>query len=241
MNVELDVNGLSYIATFPDKDIRDLHLPLLRMLTEFQRRKKQRLIVFLAAPPGVGKSTLTSFWQILSRQDMALKDLQGLPMDGFHRYNSYLDEHNLRARKGAPETFDLGLLKDYLATLQQPDARWPAYDRNLHDPLQDAIEVTSPILIIEGNWLLLKEPGWQELLALCDYSIFITSPIENLKQRLIERKMKGGLSHQDAENFFETSDALNVQRVLNHSQRADMTLMMLPDGSYSTVDINILD
>ncbi|GKX63372.1 nucleoside/nucleotide kinase family protein [Pragia fontium] len=235
MNVELNVNGLSYIASFPDQDIRELHLPLLRKLTALQQQKKRRLIVFLAAPPGIGKSTLTCFWQTLSHQHIELQNLQGLPMDGFHHYNSYLDEHNLRARKGAPDTYDLGLLKDYLQQLNQPEPCWPSYDRNLHDPIQNAIQVTAPIVVVEGNWLLLKEPGWQELIHYCDYSIFIGSPIEKLKQRLINRKMKGGLRHADAENFFENSDSLNVKRVLANSQRADLTLMMLEDGSYRPV------
>lgn len=240
MNVEMHVNGLSYIASFPDKDIRTLHLPLLRKLTALLRDKKQcnkqqRLVVFLAAPPGIGKSTLTGFWQMLSHQDVDLQDVQGLPMDGFHHYNSYLDENNLRARKGAPDTYDLGLLKDHLRQIYQPDATWPAYDRNLHDPIQNAIFVTAPIVIIEGNWLLLKEPGWQDLIQYCDYSIFIGSPIENLRERLINRKMKGGLSYEDAENFFENSDGLNVKRVLSNSHRADLTLMMLADGSYRPV------
>lgn len=236
MNVELNVNGLNYVATFPDRDVRNLHLPLLRTLTRLQREKKRRLVVFLSAPPGVGKSTLTGFWQMLSRQDTDLQDLQGLPMDGFHHFNSYLDEHSLRHRKGAPDTFNLGLLQDYLADLKSPFPRWPSYDRNLHDPQQNAIEVVSPIVVVEGNWLLLKEPGWQDLIRRCDYSIFIGSYIDYLKERLIARKMRGGVSREDAERFFEQSDGPNVMRVLTNSRKADLTLEMLKDGSYRLID-----
>ncbi|PHI32210.1 nucleoside/nucleotide kinase family protein [Budvicia aquatica] len=236
MNVELRVNGFSYIASFPDRDIKDIHLPLLHRLTQLfkqkQREHQQRLVVFLAAPPGIGKSTLTEFWQILAKQDTELQDFQGLPMDGFHHYNSYLDEHHLRGRKGAPDTYNLELLKEYLAELQKPQATWPAYDRNLHDPVQDAIEVTAPIVVIEGNWLLLQEAGWQDLINRCDYSIFIAGDINNLKQRLVSRKMKGGLSKEDAERFFEKSDGPNVMRVLERSHQADLMLMMQEDGSY---------
>ncbi|WP_159565954.1 nucleoside/nucleotide kinase family protein [Budvicia diplopodorum] len=236
MNVELNVNGFSYIASFPDRDINNIHLPLLHQLTQLlkqkQRQHQQRLVVFLAAPPGIGKSTLTEFWQILSKQDTELQDLQGLPMDGFHHYNSYLDEHHLRSRKGAPDTYNLDLLNQYLAKLQNAQATWPAYDRNLHDPVQDAIKVTAPIVVIEGNWLLLQEAGWQDLIKYCDYSIFVAGDVSDLKQRLVSRKMKGGKSQKEAESFFEKSDGPNVLRVLEHSKQADLMLMMLEDGSY---------
>lgn len=235
MHVELNVNGLSYIATFPDKDVRDLHLPLLRTLTRLQREKSVGWSYSWPHRSG-GKSTLTAFWQMLSRQETDVQDLQGLPMDGFHHFNSYLDEQGLRGRKGAPDTFNLGLLQDHLAELKSSESRWPSYDRNLHDPQQNAIEVTSPIAVVEGNWLLLKEPGWQELIRRCDYSIFIGSYIDRLKERLIARKMKGGTSREDAERFFEQSDGPNVMRALTHSRKADLTLEMLKDGSYRLID-----
>lgn len=35
-------------------------------------------------------------------------------MDGFHHYNSWLDAHQLRPFKGAPETFDVAKLAENL-------------------------------------------------------------------------------------------------------------------------------
>lgn len=54
-----------------------------------------------------GKSTLTTFWEYLSRQAPDLPSIQTLPMDGFHHYNAWLDANHLRTYKGAPETFTL--------------------------------------------------------------------------------------------------------------------------------------
>src|SRR5688572_698654 len=103
MNVTLTINGMTTQAFFPDSDIEQLHLPLLRRFSRQQRLLNQPLIVFLVAPPGTGKSTLSAFWQKLSNETPDLVPLQTLPMDGFHQRNAWLDAHNLRHRKGAPE------------------------------------------------------------------------------------------------------------------------------------------
>ena len=75
---------------------------------------QRRTVVFLCAPPGTGKSTLTTFWEYLAQQDPELPAIQTLPMDGFHHYNSWLDAHQLRPFKGAPETFDVAKLAENL-------------------------------------------------------------------------------------------------------------------------------
>ncbi|SUG53933.1 putative fructose transport system kinase [Salmonella enterica subsp. diarizonae] len=77
-------------------------------------KPERRTIVFLSAPPGTGKSTLTTFWEYLSRQDADLPEIQTLPMDGFHYYNRWLEAHHLRACKGVPETFDVDKLAENL-------------------------------------------------------------------------------------------------------------------------------
>lgn len=79
-------------------------------------REKRRLLVFLAAPPAVGKSTLASVLAHLSRVDEQLCEIQDIGLDGFHYPQRYLDSHTmlkdgiripLRDVKGCPETFDI--------------------------------------------------------------------------------------------------------------------------------------
>ena len=53
-----------------------------------------------------------------------------------------------------------------------------------------------------------------------------------LKQRLIQRKMQGGLSLEAATSFYEKSDSYNVERTLNDSDSADETWLMLDDNDY---------
>lgn len=237
MNVTLTINGLTTQACFPRKDIDQLHLPLLQHFSALQRQQNRPLIVFLVAPPGTGKSTLSAFWQKLSCEMPELVPLQTLPMDGFHHRNDWLDAHGLRQRKGTPETFDLAKLRDALLALREPGSRWPEYSRTLHEPVEEAISVTAPVLIVEGNWLLLNEPGWASLSALCDVSIFIEAHPDILHRRLVERKIRGGLSPQQAEDFYAMTDGPNVIRVLEHSKLADVRLKMATDNGYQKSDL----
>lgn len=225
MKIALNVNGLTIDAHFSDEEVQQVHLPLLRLLAQKQRQKGARLVVFLAAPPGSGKSTLTAFWQHLSAQYADLPSLQTLPMDGFHRPNTWLDEHGLRSKKGMPETFDRQQLELALVSLDQPRPFWPTYDRVLHDPVANAIEVTAPVVIVEGNWLLLDEPGWRDLARHSDLTLFIRAQAQQLKARLIERKMRGGLSAEQASIFYQQTDGPNVEKVLQHSLPATITLL----------------
>lgn len=224
MKIALTVNGLAIDAMFADEEVQQLHLPLLRLLAQKQQQKGGRLVVFLAAPPGSGKSTLTAFWQHLSALHDDLPELQTLPMDGFHRPNAWLDAQGLRSKKGMPETFDREQLELALASLDQRRPFWPTYDRILHDPVPDAIEVTAPVVIVEGNWLLLDEPGWCDLARYSDLTLFIQAPAQQLRARLIARKMRGGLSLEQAGTFYQQTDGPNVDKVLQHSLPATITL-----------------
>ncbi|MFQ8719424.1 MAG: nucleoside/nucleotide kinase family protein, partial [Enterobacter hormaechei] len=63
MKIGLTVNGLHVEAHYPDDEIENVHKPLLRQLAKLHSASaSKRTIVFLSAPPGTGKSTLTAFW-----------------------------------------------------------------------------------------------------------------------------------------------------------------------------------
>ena len=157
-------------------------------------------------------------------------------MDGFHHYNSWLDAHQLRPFKGAPETFDVVKLAENLRQVVEGDCTWPQYDRQKHDPVEDALHVTAPLVIVEGNWLLLDDEKWCQLAQFCDFSIFINAPATALRERLVGRKLAGGLSLADAEAFYDRTDGPNVRRVLEESLPANLTLMMTATGEYRLVD-----
>ena len=243
MVVPFTINGLAVEATYSDRSVEEIFLPLLRSLGELQKEKGRRILVMLAAPPGAGKSTLSLFLQKLSEEDPALTPLTAIGMDGFHCYRTYLAAHTivrggeefpLSKIKGAPETFDLKLLRERIELLLQGgDTPWPHYDRMLHDPVDNAILVTGDIVLLEGNYLLLDEPGWRELRNLADYTIRIDAPEENLHGRLVARKAaSGAVTWQQAEDHVTFSDLPNVRRCLSNSFDGDLNLRMLPDGEY---------
>lgn len=241
MKVTLDVSGFETQAKFPDSDVSLIHKPLVEKFSRLFEQKQERIVVFLCAPPGSGKSTLAAFWEYLSYQNENLEPLQVLPFDGFHYPNEILNnnfiERNgekvcLREIKGSFETFNLSELIRKLKLLKTSDPLWPYYDRNLHDPVEDAIRVKDNIVVVEGNWLLLNEPVWNGLHELADFTIFVDTDPKFLEERLVNRKIRGGSSPEEAQAFYDSSDSLNVDKVLNHSVPADLTLFMNQDGSF---------
>ena len=239
MDVLLNVNGFETAARFDDAAISGIFLPLLRALTRRQRELGRRLTVFLAAPPGTGKSTLAALLERLSSESPDLTPLQSLGLDGFHYHQDYILSHTvlldgeeipMRLIKGAPESFDVEKLRWALENIQPDDLRWPLYDRRLHDVVEDAIPVRAPIALIEGNWLLLDAPEWSTLPH--DASLFICADPALLRGRLIERKLRGGFSREEAEAHYLRSDGPNVLRCLSQRLPADWTLTMTGDGAY---------
>ncbi len=238
----VNMNGIDVRAHYSENTINSIFIPLLYRLTDLQKRMDRRILVMLAAPPGAGKSTLASFLQKLSEDRDDLTNLQAIGMDGFHRKQEYLLTHTAERDgrtvkmvdiKGAPVTFDLELFKQRIReVLTGGTVGWPAYDRHLHNPVEDAITVDRSIVLLEGNYLLLDEDGWRELPEYADYTIFIAADEEMLRERLVDRKIKSGNSKETAEKFVDYSDMANVRLCLEKSKRADLMLFTEGDGEY---------
>ena len=234
MEIDLTVSGFAERAVFGKAEIEALHHPLLQRLTRLAADAPAPFIVLLAAPPGAGKSILSAFWQWLAQQDDSLLPAQSLSIDGFHFPNRILKsrriqrdgrEHALHDFKGSPESYDLAGLRGKLAALRRGDAvRWPLYDRNIHDPVVDAIEVREPLLIVEGNYVLLDAPGWRELRGLADFGVFLELDLALARGRLRQRKQRGGYSRAWIEGHYARSDGPNAQRILQQRLPADVTL-----------------
>ena len=243
MRIELSVNDLPVVAEYRDQDAEQLLLPLVRHWGELQSSLDRRMVVFLAAAPGTGKTTLALALQELARQrDIAL---QAVGLDGFHFPNAYLDTHThvedgkeitLRSRKGAEFTFDAEGLRRYVENVlstpldQEPD-KWPVYSRVAHDPLPDALEIGGKIILVEGNYLLLPQEPWASIAPLADEAVFLDAPEELLRTRLVERKIAGGSSDEEAVAWYEASDGKNVRAVLAGHIPATHELRLSTDGS----------
>ncbi len=232
------IAGLPVEAVYPDDEVRTLIDPLILHLKHLQAQKKRRILVFLAAPPGAGKSTLCKF--LADRGNFA-----ALGMDGFHLPQDILCKTctvrdgktiPLVSIKGAPETFDLPKLHSFIKRASSGECfLWPDYDRLLHNPVENRIPVTSDILLIEGNYLLLEREGWKNLKNFADFTIRITADETILRPRLIERKKQSGMELQRAEQFVDFSDMENARLCESCSSEADLMLRLLPDNTYQCI------
>lgn len=222
------VNGLEIRAEFRKRDRDEVFIPLLQTLAGMQREKQRRIVVFLAAPPAAGKSTLCLYLEKLSREISGLIPVQSVGIDGFHYTNEYLRSHfidrngetiPLARVKGAPETYDVEKLA---ACLADPKAKWPVYSRRLHEPVENALEISEDILILEGNWLLLDEEPWNRLS--CDYSVFWAADDPSQLERVVQRKVMGGFDEAQAREFVMQNDLPNIRRCMEHSRRGDLNI-----------------
>ena len=236
---DLLINGFEVQAQYSEQTVQGTLLPILRKLTQLRRAKGRRVIAYLAAPPAAGKSTLAASLERLSRECGDLEPIQAVGIDGFHYHQEYILAHTvirdgaelpMKDVKGCPETYDVQKLKRAILALREGVVRWPYYDRRLHDVVEDVTELCEGIILLEGNWLLLRQGGWADLMTYCDYSILLRAEEPLLRERLIGRKMRGGLSRDAAERFYETGDGPNVARCLTHSARGNLNLQLTTEG-----------
>lgn len=237
------VDGVETEARVDPRLVEETLLPALSAMAA-RPRARQRAFAFLVGPPGVGKSTLcAAVAHGARRRQPEPLGVAALGIDGFHHPNAYLSTHHLRtdtgsvplsAIKGAPETFDVASLTQHVQALAEGrDVAWPTYDRNIHDVVPGTEPVSAGVVLLEGNWLLLDEPGWRDLATYADYVIYLTADPELLRERLIGRKVRGGLSPAAATDFYENSDRLNVERVAACSDlsKVDLVLNVQADGT----------
>lgn len=190
-----------------------------------------RILVAIAGAPASGKSTLADCVVERLNQNAEGGKPQAalLPMDGYHLDNRILRAHGLFERKGAPETFDAsGFCAAVKGLAEGGDLTFfPSFDRSLDIAVAGSIEIphSVPIVVVEGNYLLLKSEPWCGIRSVFSASVFVNPGLDILTERLNARWLKYGLDPEAAARRAETNDLVNARLVLGNSNKADLELI----------------
>lgn len=199
-------------------------------LVNERARNDARTIIGIAGPPASGKSTLAeSVVHALNLEKKTpIPRAALLPMDGYHLDNRILESRGLLARKGAPQTFDAVGFCEAVKALSdmEREAFHPRFDRQLDLAVANAIAILphTPIVVVEGNYLLLKFEPWSSLEDVFAATVFVAPTMEELRDRLRDRWIKHGLTHASAMQRTATNDMPNAELVLGQSRKADLVL-----------------
>jgi pantothenate kinase len=188
-----------------------------------------RVVAAIAGPPGSGKSTIAENLADLLNSARA-GSAAVLPMDGFHFDDLYLVPAGLRPRKGAPETFDVGGLFHILKRIRardEPFVAVPVFDRDLEIARSGArtIPADVPIIIVEGNYLLLRQDPWACLRPLFDVAALIDVPEPILRERLTARWQHYNLTLEQIAWKLDGNDLPNGRFVMSESRGEDFRLV----------------
>ena len=206
--------------TLPD----DLRHALATLLADGQRR-----LIGLVGPPGAGKSTLSA--AILA----ALPgQAQVVPMDGYHLAQRELERLGRAHRKGAPDTFDAAGYVALLRRLREQRADEivyaPEFRREIEEPIANAIPVFAhtPLIVTEGNYLLLEDGPWAQVRGLLDEVWYIDTDEAARGAWLLARHMHHGRSAEAAAAWIAGTDEPNARLIAAGKARADRQVRWPP-------------
>lgn len=191
----------------------------------------QRRILGITGAPGSGKSTLAAR---LARE--LGHNAVVVPMDGFHLSDRELARLGRSGRKGAPDTFDVSGYVCLLRRLRADSVNTvytPEFDRGAELSVAGAIPVPPhvPLVLTEGNYLLLQSGGWGEVRPLLDEAWFLVPDDKKRVDRLIQRHIDFGKSPQAAYDWVHGSDRSNGELVTQTRHQADVLVIGGFDGS----------
>lgn len=207
-----------------EQDVQDATLDQLVESARALVVHGERRILGLTGAPGAGKSTVAE--QLVSALGPEIAVL--VPMDGFHLANEVLIDLGRLDRKGAHDTFDDGGYAQLIASLRaqrhdDPVVYAPRFRREIEEPIGSSIPVppTVPLIVTEGNYLLLESDAWPAARSHIDEVWFLAPDTGIRHARLVRRHEAYGKSPAEAEFWALGSDERNAQLIESTAGRAD--------------------
>ena len=199
---------------------------LIKLLDNLKNDLKNRYFIALSGPPASGKSTISE--KLV--KDLTLKGHNSsiIQMDGFHYDDQILKQKSLLLKKGAPETFDVMGFLNFLFRLQnENEVAIPIFDRSLELSRSSAVIISKEtrVVIVEGNYILLKTHPWRELHKFFNSTIMINTKNEILEKRLIERWRSFNIPEEEIKQKVFENDLPNGVNVYKNSILADFNLL----------------
>jgi pantothenate kinase len=187
-----------------------------------------RTLLGITGPPGGGKSTLAS----------AVADELGgravlVGMDGFHLSQAELVRLGRRDRMGALDTFDgagyVALLRR-LRAASEDVVYAPEFRRSIEEPIAGAVAVPRdvPLVITEGNYLLVDDGPWASVRELLDEAWYVVQDEDRRLELLIARHVEFGKEPDFAREWVMRSDQRNAELIETTRSRADALVQITP-------------
>jgi len=183
---------------------------------------RTRRLLGITGAPGVGKSTYAL--RIVAESEVPAAYV---PMDGFHLADGTLTSLGRLDRKGAPDTFDAWGYAALLRRLREETGHVvyaPGFERDLEQPIAGALAVPpeAELIVTEGNYLLLDEPGWRAVREQLDEVVHLVVDDDGeRRRRLVARHVAFGKTPAAAEAWVARVDEANAALIEGAAHRAD--------------------
>ena len=234
---------LNSIKSFNDKislqDVTDVYLPLTNLIQIYKRSKedlafskgiflqkaikRQPFIIGVSGSVAVGKSTTSRLLQILLSRTFSNATVELVTTDGFLYPNAHLQEQNLLKRKGFPESYNMGLLLDFLDNIKNgKDYQIPVYSHEIYDIVPDEKQyVTAADFVIVEGINVFQNPQNERLYMtdFFDFSIYVDAEVENIETWYLDRfKKLLTLAKEDPNNYYHPFTSQPESKVMEFAQ-----------------------